>query len=365
MLNMIFHKLNHQQHLHRQQVDEDHPLVPLAGAMAVVEGERQELLGCRNRRTAAETSRPPSGSRSSFSSYPVWSRCRTWLYGPRSICRWPSAPGCSRSSGWSCRWLGSEVCTGAAYWSETRHQAWLAVLTHQHSGTIRELRPWSRSWRAGCSETSSPTSSSLRSRLGCEQQKHTNCECVFRRFLPACVHGTDLSLAQILKQLISCSAAFSSISLGCPLLFFCSCCSAWTQTHLSPSPPTTWSNIYEQLLTLLANILRSSVTANITGRALKPRVKPRSLTACSQEQLDCNVWTHQFSSLCAWNALRNDVAGQGQPQRLSQTVKCVFIRKDIERRASGTCRLQQSRGWTRRRYTCNEVGRLERLKQQN
>lgn len=32
---------------------------------------------------------------------------------------------------------------------------------------------------------------------------------------------------------------------------------------------------------------------------------------------------------------------------------CVFIMKDIVRRASGTCRLQQSRDWPLRMYTCS------------
>lgn len=50
--------------------------------------------------------------------YPAWSRCRTWLCGPHSIYMWSSALGCTRSSGWSCRWLWSEVYTGAAYWSD-------------------------------------------------------------------------------------------------------------------------------------------------------------------------------------------------------------------------------------------------------
>lgn len=41
--------LTHQQHLHWQQVDQNHPLVLLAGAMAVLKGKRQVLLSCRER----------------------------------------------------------------------------------------------------------------------------------------------------------------------------------------------------------------------------------------------------------------------------------------------------------------------------
>lgn len=34
----------HQQHLDRQQVDEDHPLVLLTGAVTVLKGKGQEVL---------------------------------------------------------------------------------------------------------------------------------------------------------------------------------------------------------------------------------------------------------------------------------------------------------------------------------
>ena len=37
-------RVSHQQHLDRQQVDENHPLVLLTGAMTVVEGIRQKFL---------------------------------------------------------------------------------------------------------------------------------------------------------------------------------------------------------------------------------------------------------------------------------------------------------------------------------
>lgn len=39
--------ITHKQHLHGQQVDQDHPLVLLAGAMAVLKRKRQVLLRCR------------------------------------------------------------------------------------------------------------------------------------------------------------------------------------------------------------------------------------------------------------------------------------------------------------------------------
>lgn len=75
--------------------------------------------------------------------------------------------------------------------------------------------------------------------------------------------------------------------------------------------------------------------------------------------------THQFSSLCAWNALKNDVTGQGEKltdcQKLmrkkddlsSLQCVCMFIMKDIGRRVSGTCRLQQSHDLPQRRYIYN------------
>lgn len=40
------HGSPYQEHLHGQQVDEHQALVPLAGAVAVLEGEGQVLLGC-------------------------------------------------------------------------------------------------------------------------------------------------------------------------------------------------------------------------------------------------------------------------------------------------------------------------------
>lgn len=43
-------RVSDQQHLDGQQVDENHPLVLLTGAMAVVEGVGQELLGCTRTR---------------------------------------------------------------------------------------------------------------------------------------------------------------------------------------------------------------------------------------------------------------------------------------------------------------------------
>lgn len=39
--------------------------------------------------------------------------------------------------------------------------------------------------------------------------------------------------------------------------------------------------------------------------------------------------------------------------KLHRVCVCVFIMKDIVRRASGTCRLQQSRDWPLRMYTCS------------
>lgn len=68
-------------------------------------------------------------------------------------------------------------------------------------------------------------------------------------------------------------------------------------------------------LTLLAKILRSRVTANITGRALKTHRRmmcfSASLTVTSLLQECVAVCTHQFSSFWDWKALKKDVRGQG------------------------------------------------------
>lgn len=50
----------HQQHLHWQQVDQNHPLVLLAGAMAVLKGKRQVLLSCREQALISDPSTQPS-----------------------------------------------------------------------------------------------------------------------------------------------------------------------------------------------------------------------------------------------------------------------------------------------------------------
>lgn len=50
----------YQQHLHWQQVDENHPLVLLAGAMAVFKGKRQVLLSCREQALTSDLSTQPS-----------------------------------------------------------------------------------------------------------------------------------------------------------------------------------------------------------------------------------------------------------------------------------------------------------------
>jgi hypothetical protein len=51
--------LTHQQHLHWQQVDQNHPLVLLAGAMAVFKGKRQVLLRCREQALTSDRAHSP------------------------------------------------------------------------------------------------------------------------------------------------------------------------------------------------------------------------------------------------------------------------------------------------------------------
>lgn len=53
-----------QQHLHRQQVDENHPLVLLTGGMTVMERVRQEVLRCKdkNRQTIIKSQSSALGS---------------------------------------------------------------------------------------------------------------------------------------------------------------------------------------------------------------------------------------------------------------------------------------------------------------
>lgn len=74
---------------------------------------------------------------------------------------------------------------------------------------------------------------------------------------------------------------------------------------------------------MLANIRRSRVTADMTGRALKHR-------HISDAAFMVGVFTavtHQFSSLWDWKALRKDVRGQGSHSWL------IIIRPNIHRSA--------------------------------